>query len=109
MTYSSRRRSLLLAGTLGMLLVAPWPATAQQPLPPGSPLIGRPDTPGAQKLAPVPSPPLAADADKLPLDTDNDLIVINDSITPAVGTIAHFSGKVLDAKGAPVRNALVEI
>ena len=25
--------------------------------------------------------------DKLPLDTDNDLLVINDSITPAVGAI----------------------
>jgi protocatechuate 3,4-dioxygenase beta subunit len=47
--------------------------------------------------------------DKLPLDTDNDLLVINDTITPAVGTIAHVSGRVLDAKGNPVRNAVVEI
>ena len=46
---------------------------------------------------------------KLPLDTDNDLIIVNNSITPAVGTITHLSGKVLDAKGTPVRNALVEI
>src|SRR5438874_1184577 len=46
---------------------------------------------------------------KLPLDTDNDLIVINDSITPAVGEITHLSGRVLDIKGEPVRNALVEI
>jgi protocatechuate 3,4-dioxygenase, beta subunit len=46
---------------------------------------------------------------KLPLDTDNDLIVINDSITPAVGEITHLSGKVLDAKGNPVKNAVVEI
>jgi protocatechuate 3,4-dioxygenase beta subunit len=46
---------------------------------------------------------------KLPLDTDNDLLIINDTITPAVGTIAHVSGRVLDAKGNPVRNALVEI
>jgi protocatechuate 3,4-dioxygenase beta subunit len=46
---------------------------------------------------------------KLPLDTDNDLIVINDNITPAVGTIAHVSGKVLDAKGNPLKNAVVEI
>jgi protocatechuate 3,4-dioxygenase, beta subunit len=46
---------------------------------------------------------------KLPLDTDNDLIIVNDGITPAVGTIAHLTGKVLDAKGNPVRNALVEI
>src|SRR5262245_9678675 len=47
--------------------------------------------------------------DKLPLDTDNDLLIINDAITPAVGTVTHLSGKVLDVKGNPVRNALVEI
>src|SRR5437867_11395705 len=47
--------------------------------------------------------------DKLPLDTDNDLIIINDSITPAVGKVTHLSGRVLDARGNPVRNALVEI
>jgi protocatechuate 3,4-dioxygenase beta subunit len=47
--------------------------------------------------------------DKLPLDTDNDLLIINDGITPAVGTVTHLTGKVLDAKGNPVRNALVEI
>ncbi|MBN9122235.1 MAG: intradiol ring-cleavage dioxygenase [Planctomycetes bacterium] len=46
---------------------------------------------------------------KLPLDTDNDLIVINDGITPAVGEITHLTGKVLDAKGNPVKNAVVEI
>jgi protocatechuate 3,4-dioxygenase, beta subunit len=47
--------------------------------------------------------------DKLPLDTDNDLLLINDSITPAVGKVTHLSGRVLDAKGNPARNALVEI
>jgi protocatechuate 3,4-dioxygenase beta subunit len=47
--------------------------------------------------------------DKLPLDTDNDLIIVNDTLTPAVGTIAHVSGKVLDTHGDPIRNALVEI
>jgi protocatechuate 3,4-dioxygenase, beta subunit len=47
--------------------------------------------------------------DKLPLDTDNDLLIINNAITPAVGKVTHLSGKVLDAKGNPVRNALVEI
>ncbi len=46
---------------------------------------------------------------KLPLDTDNDLLIINDSITSAVGEITHLSGKILDARGRPVRNALVEI
>src|SRR2546421_1360997 len=47
--------------------------------------------------------------DKLPLDTDNDLIIVNDSLTPAIGQITHLSGRILDAKGNPVRNALVEI
>jgi protocatechuate 3,4-dioxygenase beta subunit len=47
--------------------------------------------------------------DKLPLDQDNDLILINKSLTPAVGTITHLSGRVLDLNGNPVRNAVVEI
>jgi protocatechuate 3,4-dioxygenase beta subunit len=47
--------------------------------------------------------------DHLPLDTDNDLIIINNSITPAVGTITHLSGRILDRGGSPIRNALVEI
>jgi protocatechuate 3,4-dioxygenase beta subunit len=45
----------------------------------------------------------------LPLDTDNDLIVINDSLTPSVGEITHLSGRILSPTGAPIRNALVEI
>jgi protocatechuate 3,4-dioxygenase, beta subunit len=47
--------------------------------------------------------------DKLPLDTDNDLLVINEGLTPAIGEVAHLSGRVLMATGAPVRNAMVEI
>jgi protocatechuate 3,4-dioxygenase beta subunit len=47
--------------------------------------------------------------DKLPLDTDNDLLVINDGITPAVGDVTWLSGRILDANGNPIRNALVEI
>jgi len=47
--------------------------------------------------------------DKLPLDTDNDLLIVNDSITPAVGEVTYLSGKVLDDTGKPLRNALVEI
>lgn len=46
---------------------------------------------------------------KLPLDTDNDLIVVNDSITPAVGQVTHLSGRVLDSRGEPIRNATIEI
>jgi protocatechuate 3,4-dioxygenase, beta subunit len=45
----------------------------------------------------------------LPLDTDNDLIVLNDGLTPALGNITHLTGRVTDVKGEPIRNALVEI
>jgi protocatechuate 3,4-dioxygenase beta subunit len=47
--------------------------------------------------------------DKLPLDTDNDLLIINDAITPAVGEVTHLTGRVLGANGSPLRNAVVEI
>jgi protocatechuate 3,4-dioxygenase beta subunit len=47
--------------------------------------------------------------DRLPLDTDNDLLIVNDAITPAVGEVTHLGGRILDARGNPVRNALVEI
>jgi protocatechuate 3,4-dioxygenase beta subunit len=47
--------------------------------------------------------------DKMPLDTDNDLLIINDAITPAVGEITHLSGRVCEARGKPIRNAFVEI
>lgn len=47
--------------------------------------------------------------DHLPLDLDNDLLVINNSITPAVGTITQLSGRVLDSKGDPIKGLTVEI
>ncbi len=47
--------------------------------------------------------------DQLPLDTDNDLLIVNDSITPAVGAVSYLSGVVTDTKGQPLRNAMVEI
>jgi protocatechuate 3,4-dioxygenase beta subunit len=47
--------------------------------------------------------------DRLPLDTDNDLLIVNDTITPAVGEVTYLTGRILDSKGDPVRNALVEI
>ncbi|HJT30465.1 MAG TPA: protocatechuate 3,4-dioxygenase [Pirellulales bacterium] len=47
--------------------------------------------------------------DHLPLDTDNDLLIVNDGITPAVGEITHLSGRLLDARGEPIRNATIEI
>jgi len=47
--------------------------------------------------------------DKLPLDTDNDLLVVNESSTPAIGEVTWVSGRVLDSRGDPMRNALIEI
>lgn len=47
--------------------------------------------------------------DKLPLDTDNDLLILNDSITPAVGEVTYLSGRLLDARGEPIRGAVIEI
>ena len=69
---SSVPRSLLLAGAF--ISAFSYGAAAQtasppaQPLPPGSPMIGRPDNEAAQKLAPQAAPPLAAAPDKLPMD-----------------------------------------
>src|SRR5499426_2713542 len=48
-------------------------------------------------------------SNKIPLDTDNDLLVINDAITPAVGAVTYLSGRILDSRGEPIRSALVEI
>jgi protocatechuate 3,4-dioxygenase beta subunit len=90
-SYSSRRRFLGgLAAAGGVLLTAPG-AFADE-------LVRTP------KQTEGPFYP-----NKLPLDTDNDLLIVNESITPAVGKVTHLSGRVLDAKGSPVRNALVEI
>jgi protocatechuate 3,4-dioxygenase, beta subunit len=47
--------------------------------------------------------------DKLPLDTDNDLIIINKSLTPAVGEITHLTGRILDISGNPIKDATIEI
>ena len=71
MTTIPSPRSLLLAGALLGAFncgasAQQAPAPAASPLPPGSPMIGRPDNEAAQKLAPVAPPPLAAAADKLP-------------------------------------------
>ena len=47
--------------------------------------------------------------DRLPLDTDNDLVIVNNSITPAVGEITHLTGRVLDSNGNPLRDLVIEI
>src|SRR5262249_31339268 len=70
MTQLPRRCAVMLAGTLGAVLVSTPPAAAQQqaPLPPGSPLIGQRDTDAAKRLAPIAPPPVPTAVDKLPLD-----------------------------------------
>ena len=45
----------------------------------------------------------------LPLDVDNDLVIVNDSVTPAIGEITHLTGTVRDVKGNPVKDTIVEI
>jgi glucose/arabinose dehydrogenase len=68
---SATRRNLMVAGTVGALLCGTGAAMAQQaaaPLPPGSPMIGRPDNEEAKKLAPIAPPPIPTAAEKLPLD-----------------------------------------
>jgi len=47
--------------------------------------------------------------DKLPLDTDNDLIVINDNLKPSVGEITWLTGRILGLNGRPLNSAVVEI
>lgn len=47
--------------------------------------------------------------DHLPLDTDNDLLFINDSPASALGDVTWLSGRILDTNGKPIRGATVEI
>jgi protocatechuate 3,4-dioxygenase beta subunit len=47
--------------------------------------------------------------DKLPLDTDNDLVIVTNSITPAVGEITHLSGRLLGPSGEPIKDGVIEI
>lgn len=48
-------------------------------------------------------------ADDIPLDKDNDLVQLADSLTAATGVVTYVTGRVLDANGDPVKNALVEL
>ena len=79
---------------------------------------GRLWTPGtfAEELTKTAELPLTAPVaegpfypDKLPLDTDNDLLLLNDAITPAVGEVTHLTGVVQTAAGSPMRGVTVEI
>lgn len=68
--------------------------------------------PGAFAEALVPTPAQTEGPfypDHLPLDTDNDLLIINDALNPAVGEITWLSGKLLGSNGSPIRNATIEI
>jgi protocatechuate 3,4-dioxygenase beta subunit len=47
--------------------------------------------------------------DRLPLDTDNDLLRINHADAQAQGEITWVSGRILDLSGRPLRGAEVEI
>jgi protocatechuate 3,4-dioxygenase beta subunit len=47
--------------------------------------------------------------DRLPLDTDNDLLRLNDAATPALGEVTYLGGRILDREGQPLRDAVVEI
>lgn len=53
--------------------------------------------------------PASTPFNNIPLDKDNDLVLLNDSLTPATGLVTHLAGRVLDRNGQPVRGALVEI
>src|SRR5437016_6318617 len=46
-------------------------------------------------------------ANNIPLDKDNDLIYLNDSLTAASGIVSYISGRVLDSGGNPIRGALI--
>src|SRR5262245_63833483 len=48
-------------------------------------------------------------ADDIPLDKDNDLVQLNDNLTAAAGVVTYITGRVIDASGYPVKNALVEL
>jgi len=68
---SATRRGLLAAATIATLTTGACAVMAQQAaalLPPGSPMIGRPDNEEARKLAPVAPLPIPTAAEKLPLD-----------------------------------------
>jgi len=85
------RRQILLGGALG---AAAW-------LVPGA---------YAQELATTPAMTEGPFyPDRLPLDTDNDLVIVNNSTTPAIGEITHLTGRILTRNGSPLNNAVVEI
>lgn len=84
------RRDLLLGAGSAMLLFSAPGAFAERLLTP------------AQTLGPF-------YPDALPLDRDNDLLIVDDHLTPASGTVVHLHGQIVDPRGTPLKGALVEI
>jgi protocatechuate 3,4-dioxygenase beta subunit len=89
MVVTCRRR--LLCGASALAAAAAWPAGAADLS------MTPPQTTG-------PFYPLS-----LPLDADNDLVVVDGRSERASGTILHLAGRVLDPDGRPVRGVRVEI
>jgi protocatechuate 3,4-dioxygenase beta subunit len=89
MTLTSRRRLLWGAGALAASAALPARAAGLIATPPQS--TG-------------PFYPLA-----LPLDADNDLVIVDGQPERATGTILHLWGHVVDPDGRPVRGARIEI
>jgi protocatechuate 3,4-dioxygenase beta subunit len=46
---------------------------------------------------------------KLPLDTDNDLILVNNSLTPSIGEVTHLSGRIFNEDGSPACGVVIEL
>jgi protocatechuate 3,4-dioxygenase, beta subunit len=89
MIDTSRRRVLYGAGA--------WAASAALPARAAALVATPPQTTG-------PFYPLS-----LPLDSDNDLVLVEGRPERAAGTILHLGGRVLDADGRPVRGCRIEI
>lgn len=87
---SSSRRHLLLAAAGSALLASPAMALAERLLTP------------RQTLGPF-------YPDQLPLDRDNDLLQVEGHVELAEGIRVQLHGHILDARGAPLAGALVEI
>ncbi|MCC6444831.1 MAG: intradiol ring-cleavage dioxygenase [Armatimonadetes bacterium] len=47
--------------------------------------------------------------DRLPLDRDNDLIIVGKNGVRSEGKETYLSGRILNARGNPIKNAVVEI
>lgn len=64
----------------------------------------------AQSLAPTPGQTEGPFyPDRLPLDQDNDLTVVAGHHASAAGEVTDLTGRILDVRGQPLRNVVVEI